>query len=65
MDSIVVCTDLSGKEPRRQVGAGIVVTSVSLGGRMVSVVVCTGLSGKEPPSKVSLGIVSGDISGTG
>ena len=43
MVSVVVCTDLSGKEPHRQVG---VVTSGSLGGVMVSVVVCPDLSGK-------------------
>ena len=34
--SVVVCTDLSGKEPQRQLGVCIVVTSGSLGGVMVS-----------------------------
>ena len=47
MASIVVCTDLAGKELPRQVGVVMVVTSGSLGGVMVSVVVCTDLSGKE------------------
>ena len=36
MVSVVVCTDLSGKEPHRQVGVSMVVTSGSLGGVMVS-----------------------------
>ena len=34
--SVVVCIDLSGKEPRRQVGVGIVLTSGSLHGVMVA-----------------------------
>ena len=34
--SVVVCTDLSDKEPLRQVGMDSVVTSGSLGGVMVS-----------------------------
>ena len=34
--SVVVCTDLSGKEPHRQVGVGREVTSGSLGGVMFS-----------------------------
>ena len=34
--SVVVCTDLSGKEPQRPVGLGRVVTSGSLGGVKVS-----------------------------
>ena len=34
--SVVGCTDLSGKELHRQVGMGKMVTSVSLGGIMVS-----------------------------
>ena len=46
--SVVVCTDLSAKEPHRQVGVDRVMISGSLGGVMVSVVVCTDLSGKEP-----------------
>ena len=41
MVSVVVCTDLSGKEPHRLVGVGRVVTSGSLGGVMVGVIVCT------------------------
>ena len=36
MVSVVVCTDISGKEPHRQVGVGGVVTLGSLGGEMVS-----------------------------
>ena len=36
MVSVVVCTDLSGKEPQTQVDVGRVVTSGSLGGEMVS-----------------------------
>ena len=57
MVSVVVCTDLSGKEPHRQVGVGRVVTSGSLGGVMVSVVVCTDISGKEPHRQVGVGRV--------
>ena len=34
--SVVVCTDLSGKEPHRQVGVGMVGISGSLGGVMIS-----------------------------
>ena len=34
--SVVICTDLSGKEPHRQVGVAKVVTSGSLDGVMVS-----------------------------
>ena len=34
---IAVCTDLSGKEPHRQVGVGKMVTSGSLGGVMVGI----------------------------
>ena len=34
--SVVVCTDLSGKEPYKQIGMGRVVTSGSLCGVMVS-----------------------------
>ena len=34
--SIVVCTDVSGKEPHRQVGIATMVISGSLGGGMVS-----------------------------
>ena len=34
--SVLVCTDLSGKEPHRQVGMGRVMTSGSLGGVMLS-----------------------------
>ena len=34
--SVVVCTELSGKEAQRQVDAGKVVTSGSIGGIMVS-----------------------------
>ena len=34
--SVIVCTDLSGKAPHREVGLGSMVTSVSLGGEMVS-----------------------------
>ena len=34
--SVVVCTELRGKEPRRQVGAGIMVTSGSLHGAIVA-----------------------------
>ena len=34
--SVIVCTDLSGKESPRQVGVGTEVTSGSLGGVMVS-----------------------------
>ena len=34
IDTAVVCTDLSGKEPHRQVGMGIVVISGSLHGVM-------------------------------
>ena len=33
---VVVSTDLSGKEPHRQVGVGSTVTSRSLGGKLVS-----------------------------
>ena len=33
---VIVCTDLSGKEPHRQVGVGRVGTSGSLGGIIVS-----------------------------
>ena len=47
MGSVVVCTDLSGKEPHRQVGVDRVVILGSLGGVMVIVVVCTDLSQKE------------------
>ena len=36
MVSVVVYSDLSGKEPHRQVGVGRVMTSGSLGGVMVS-----------------------------
>ena len=36
VDSVVVCTDLSGKEPYREVGVGSMVTSGSLGGVMVN-----------------------------
>ena len=35
--SAVVCTDLSDKEPHRQVGVGRVVTSGGLGGVIVSI----------------------------
>ena len=38
MGSVVVYTDLSDKEPHRQVGVGSMVTSGNLGGVMVSVV---------------------------
>ena len=41
MVSATVCTDLSGKEPHRQVGVNRVVTSGSLGGVMVDVVLRT------------------------
>ena len=34
--SVAVCTDLSGKEPHRQVGMGSMITSGILGGIMVS-----------------------------
>ena len=34
--SVVVCTDLSGKESHRQVGKGRMVTLANLGGLMVS-----------------------------
>ena len=37
--SVVVCTDLSGKEPHSNVGVVTVVTSGSLGGVMVSILV--------------------------
>ena len=37
--SVVVCTDLQGKEPHRQVGIGQVMTSGSLGGGMVNTLV--------------------------
>ena len=57
MVSVVVCTDLSGKEPHRQIYVGRVVTSRSLGGVMVSVVVCTDISGKEPHRQVGVGRV--------
>ena len=54
MVSVVVCTELSGKKPHRQVG---VVISRNLGGVMVSVVVCIDLSGKKPHRQVSVGMV--------
>ena len=54
---VVDGTDLSGKEPYRQVGVGRVVTSGSIGGVMVSVVVCTDLSGKELHRQVGVGMV--------
>ena len=57
MVSVVVCTDLSGKEPHRQVGVGRVVTSGSLDGVVVSVVVCTDLSDKEPHRQLGVGRV--------
>ena len=47
MVSVVVYTDLSGKELYRQVVVAMAVTSGSLGGVIVSVVVYTDLSGKE------------------
>ena len=36
MVNVALCTDLSGKEPHRQMDVGIVVTSGSLGHVMVS-----------------------------
>ena len=45
--SVVVCTDLSGKESIRKAGVGRAVTPGRLGSVMVSVVVCTDISGKE------------------
>ena len=39
MVSVVVCTDLSGKESHRQVGVGRVIASGSLGGIMIRVIV--------------------------
>ena len=63
--NVVVCTELSGKEPHRQVGVGMVVISGCLGDVMVSVVVCTELSGKEPQRQVGVGRVvkSGRLGG--
>ena len=55
MVNVVVRTDLTGKEPHRQVGVDRVVTSESLGGVMINVVVCTELSGKEPHRQVGMG----------
>ena len=54
MVSVVVCTDLSDKEPYIQEGMGSVVTSGSLGGVVVSVVVRTDLSDKEPHRQVGV-----------
>ena len=51
VSNVVVCTDLSGKDPHIQVGVFRMVTSGSLGGVLVRVVVCTDLSGKEPTSQ--------------
>ena len=36
-ECVVVCTDLSGKEPHRQVGVGRLVTSCNLGGVMAQI----------------------------
>ena len=64
-DSVVVCTDFSGKEPHRQLSMGMVVTSGILGGVMVSVIVYTDLSGKEPHRQVGVGsiVISGILGG--
>ena len=35
-NSVFVCSDLSGREPHKQVGAGIVVRSRNIGGVMPS-----------------------------
>ena len=61
--SVVVCTDLSGKELHRQVGVGMVMISRSLAGVMVNVVVCTDLSGKEAYRQVGVGrvVISGSL----
>ena len=45
MGGVVVCTDLSGKEPHKQVGVGRVVTSGSLGD---SLIISTDFTGKQP-----------------
>ena len=57
MVSVVVCTDLSGKEPHTEVGVGRVIVSGSLGGVMVSLVACTDLSGKEPHKQEGVDIL--------
>ena len=43
IDIVVVCTDLAGKEPHRQLGMGRVMTSGSLGDVMVSILTRWGL----------------------
>ena len=54
MVSVVVCSDLSGKQPHRHVHMERVIISGSLGGVMVSVVVCSDLSGKQPHRHVHM-----------
>ena len=50
LGDVVVCTDLSDKEPHRQVDIDRVMASWSLG----DIVVCTDLSDKEPHRQVDL-----------
>ena len=52
---VVVCPDLSDKDPHRQVCVGRMITSGSLGDLMVSVVVCTDPSDKDKHRLVGVG----------
>ena len=62
--SVVVSTDLSGKEPHRQVDLDKVIANGSLDSIVVSVVVSTDLLDKEPHTEVEMNrVITSEILG--